>query len=248
MGLFDIFRRKASAPIATTQPEPPYSLRTTAVPEGVIPHVRYGEAPWETWVDRWETTGHPEWYVATKNDYGSYDIIRTVGGGYEVTVAEFQPLDKMVDFLLKKEIRAMEKYKGFHDLKIGQLVDYIDGGGFEKGSLLKHLHEKPALLEGYLERNITNYKARTPREILYHKISQEIKKVTAAHDAGPYTPDDLKKYIASHSFPEGHVFNLVKKNPAVLDTYLQDTYPGHYANKPQIVEPKPAGLRPAPAG
>jgi len=45
MGLFDIFRHKAAAPTATTQPEQPYSLRTTAVPEGVIPHVHRGEAP-----------------------------------------------------------------------------------------------------------------------------------------------------------------------------------------------------------
>ncbi len=233
MRIFDFFKSSAK----------PSTLHCTAVPEGRVNHEHHGEAPWETWVDRWTTTGHALWYWASENGYGSYDYGSSIRKYGSRTHREYISLQDAVNLLTDREIHVMREYRGFSSsLSIGTLRDYIDDHSFDRGHIFGYLQENPLALEKYLQQNQKDYKPRTQEQIDEDRLERETKRLLAAmvKQAGGnealteqlrkegYTVHArfarVKKNIEKNKFPSHHAFAKLKKNPELFAAYAQRTF------------------------
>jgi len=204
----------------------------TTTPEGIVHHERYGEAPWETWVDRWTTSGHPIRLIAEKNGMGSYDIIRHMKDYDDKKVRSYVSLETAVSYMIKDEARIMNKFGG-KEVNYLELREKVLFGTYATNHLFSFLQHEPHIFEKWMEGQCKDYVAKTDIELQDEKIQRAINAVAKSKGKmGSFSKEAVLQHISQHRFPEGHVFQQIKDCPSILDDFIARKIQKQNAQKP----------------
>lgn len=155
----------------------PDCIKTTPVPEGEIRHVRYGEQPWDNYVHRWTTNGHPMHYEMSPNGFGGYSVDRVMKTGvFSANTAR-----------IYENLSEQQAYTVLVDREVQTLIDY---GGYNQKltteDLRKHIADKR-----YPGNHIFTRMKKNPQALdlwIAARVERHQKRQAAAAQSRPKTP------------------------------------------------------------